>query len=71
LPAALPPLAGVFPPLHPSPPQLDQPPQDRLPPQLDQPPQDRLLLRNMRLRSALPPGSVFPSLLRQGPSLFC
>jgi hypothetical protein len=59
LPAALPPLAGVFPPLHPSPPQLDQPPQDRL------------LLRNMRLRSALPPGSVFPSLLRQGPSLFC
>jgi hypothetical protein len=59
LPAALPPLAGVFPPLHPSPPQLDQPPQDRL------------LLRNMRLPPALPPGSVFPSLLRQGPSLFC
>jgi hypothetical protein len=59
LPAALPPLAGVFPPLHPSPPQLDQPSQDRL------------LLRNMRLPPALPPGSVFPSLLRQGPSLFC
>jgi hypothetical protein len=59
LPAALPPLAGVFPPLHPSLPQLDQPPQDRL------------LLRNMRLPPALPPGSVFPSLLRQGPSLFC